>query len=101
MIFGTGETYTLDGNRAAEDPTSWRWHPELHSREASLVEKYGFSAAIKSREEGLPGPAPDRFAASQAFSAGSRSVALAASLWPFGDWGPPTWTGTFALILGT
>eukprot|EP00439_Symbiodinium_sp_Y106_P059948 s2604_g8.t2 len=52
MIFGTGETYTLDGNRAAEDPTSWRWHPELHSREASLVKKYGFFGRLSQRSAG-------------------------------------------------
>ena len=45
MIFGAGETYTLDGNRATEDATSWRWHPELHSREASLTKKYGLLVA--------------------------------------------------------
>ena len=47
MIFGTGEPYTADGNRAAEDATCWRWHPELHSREASLAKKYGLVAASK------------------------------------------------------
>ncbi|CAE7888035.1 unnamed protein product [Symbiodinium necroappetens] len=52
MIFGTGEPYTLDGNRAAEDPTSWRWHPELHSREASLVKKYGFFGRLSQRSAG-------------------------------------------------